>query len=474
MELYGRVKYRVIMLLISICIINVSTLFAENKEVKSFYIDTVGDAVDYSSTNSLEEALREYMKDSSFFNGYSRIELVTEEEDDIWFNKFDTYNENEAKVSKENIGIEIDNIRQMLGIQHNQHINIIMYIVLLLVVAGLAIFKKKRASLIVLILSIIILGLNMIYIYNINNKKFTNDITEFLDNKNVNSISQTIKNKYNETFINEECDKDWNISYFINDYITKVLYCVECKSNKELPNVKDISKSIKGFKGMPFLFESHRVMTTSGDYCSDQDEYVDGTKYLFDDFGIYSEYTTEESIMKIYNNLTDDDCEDYRNGTFIKKLVSKIDNLINARSINDFRNLSLCDYFGMIYPEMYFLYYGKIENNDSVVFHIKYWYINGESRDIELPYGIKIKYEKPTYENKDIKEIVCNNYDLLDKNIDDKQYIYNYYIDSNNVYNGAFTKVNFITENGKRKAYFNPFDLTKNIKRASIRIADKN
>lgn len=469
MGIQSRVKYRIIILLISICIINVNTLLAENINVKSFYLDTVSDAIEYSSSNSLEDALREYMKDSTFFNGYGRIELATEEDDDLWFNKFDTYQENKEKVSKDNIEIEIEDMKQLLGIQHDFHINIIMYIVLLLVVVGLVVFNKKRASLIVLIFSVIILGLNLIYIYSINNKKFTNDITKFLDNKNTDSISQTINNEYNENFIKEECNKDWNISYFINDYITKALYCVKCKNNGEMPIVNDMYNSIKDINEMPFLFESDRVMTTNGDYCSDQDEYVDGTKYLFDDFGVYNEYTTEESIMKIYNNITEEDCEDYRNGTFTKKLVSKIDNLIDSREINEFKNLSLCDYFRMIYPEMYFLYYGKIDNNDSVVFHIKYWYINGDSRDIQLPYGIKIKYERPTYEDKDIKEMVCNNYDLLDKNIDAEQYIYNYYIDSNNQYNGAFTIVNFITENGKRRAYFNPFDLTKNIKRAVIK-----
>ena len=472
MELYGRVKYRVIILLISICIINVSTLFAENINVKSFYVDTVGDAVEYSSSNSLEDALREYMKDSTFFNGYSRIELATEEDDALWFNKFDTYQENVAKVSKENIEIEIEDIEQLLGLQHKVHINIAMYIVVLLVVIVLIFLKKKKAILIILILSIIAFGLNLMYIHIINSKKFSNDITEFLNSKNANSISRTIKSKYNENFIKEECSKDWNISYFINDYITKVLYCVKCKNNGEMPNVKEINKSIKGFKGNSYLFESDRVMTTNGDYCSDQDEYVDGTKYLFDDFGVYSEYTTEESIMKIYNNITDDDCEDYRNGTFIKKLVSKIDKVINSRNLNDFKSMSLCDYFRMIYPEMYFLYYGKIENNDSVVFHIKYWYVTGESRDIELPYGMIVHYEKPTYEDKDIKEIICNNYDLLDRNSDEDQYLYNYYINSNGIYKGTFVKINFINENGKRKAYFNPFDLTKNIKRASVRITD--
>ena len=300
MGIQSRIKYRIIILLISICIINVSTLLAENINVKSFYLDTVSDAIEYSSSNSLEDALREYMKDSTFFNGYGRIELATEEDDDLWFNKFDTYQENKEKVSKDNIEIEIEDMKQLLGIQHDFHINIIMYIVLILVVVGLVVFNKKRASLIVLIFSVIILGLNLIYIYNINNKKFTNDITKFLDNKNTDSISQTINNEYNENFIKEECNKDWNISYFINDYITKALYCVKCKNNGEMPNVKEINKSIKGFKGNSYLFDSNRVMTTNGDYCTDQDEYVDGTKYLFDDFGVYSEYTTEESIMNEY------------------------------------------------------------------------------------------------------------------------------------------------------------------------------
>lgn len=468
MGLRRRIKKFIILLMIFICTYNANTIFANNKSIKSFYFDTVGDALNFSTTNSLEEALREYMKDSSFFNGYGRIEDVTEEDDNLWFDKFDTYKENASKISKENIGIEIENIKQQLGIQNNLQINIIIYISLFLIAIILLILGKKKIFYIFSLCSIFVFVINLIYVYNRDNGKFTSDITFFLEGKKTSSISAEIKNKYNEEYIKEECDKDWNISYFINDYIAKVLYCVKCKSNGQKPVVNDMYKTIKDTNEMPFLFESNRVMTTDGNYCSDQDEYVDGTKYLFNDFGVYSEYITEEDMIKIYDSITEEDCEDYKNGIFTKKLVKKIDNLINSRNFEDFNEMLLCDFFEIIFPEMYFLIYGRIENNDSVVFHIKYWYINGESRDIELPYGVTIHYEKPRYEDKDIKEIVCNNYDLLEKQSNELQYLYNYYVDSKGKYNGSFAEIKFIDEGGQRKAFFNPYDLTKNIKRAKI------
>lgn len=105
--------------------------------------------------------------------------------------------------------------------------------------------------------------------------------------------------------------------------------------------------------------------------------------------------------------------------------------------------------------------------------YFKDWYIDGESRDIDLPYGVTLEYREPEFVKKDIQEIVYTNEQELDHNSKEPQVYVMYYKDSEGKLGAAYTDVEFTKTGRNYEISFNPIDLMYDIKKPTARLVVK-
>lgn len=453
-----RIKNAMILVMMYV-VFGCNVIFGNGVDRIDFYNVTVEDGLKYSNKNMPNDILKKIAEnEKAFFNGYGNEE-GSEEGWNEWTKVLDAYDEVKHNIANENVKSEIQIITN-----GSKNINIYLLFVVMFIIISIVLLLKKHKLFSVLFF---VCSLILIVFMMFNDKGYKtvkNDISEYLINNNKSSSISKLNDKYDDNYIQKQCNKDWNISYFINDYICKVYDCIKAKSeNIEFSDIK-INKTNKfynfavtrtGKEAKYNLFEDYNKILNEND----------------EDFAVLNDFITYEDMGKIYNSITDKDIKNYNDGLFMDDFVKKIDSVVDhKKDFNNIKNLSISEYFEAIISQDNFSDYDYyiLENNNNPLLYAKYWYISGKNRDIELPYGVIMHYTKPEYLKKDINEMICNNYDFLDKNSNDDQYLFNYYRDSSGDYKGAFAKVNFVDEDGLRKAFFNPFDLKYDIKRPYV------
>ncbi len=171
----------------------------------------------------------------------------------------------------------------------------------------------------------------------------------------------------------------------------------------------------------------------------------------------------DKDIEKLYNNIIKAD----------KNILLLIEQLKNKININDISiDEPLFQYLDRIIDAGYIVsdvdYY-----DNNVISYFKDWYIDGESRDIELPYGVTLEYREPEFVKKDIKEIVYTNERELDHNSKEPQVYVMYYKDFKGKLNGTYTDVTFIKTRNDYIIDFNPYELLYDLKKPTVRLVVK-
>lgn len=418
---------------------------------------TLKEAIEYSQSGNPIEAVLDYCKENNLYGANTFTEQFGDGEwGNVKLGSTDRINriieggvegleEKHKNEQKEEITIENKNL-------------FLVYIILIVLIAVLILSIIKRKRMLVILCSIASLVIIVLIVMNlmkvINKNNLYNNTLSLLNN---------IDDKKAEENLN--LDKEINISHEINDYIIKVWYCAKCKA--ENIDIFD-NDMINGYHVMdePIIFYDDYI-DVDKNYVSKSEYY--GKKIVSDwtgrDYPIQTAGISKETTKGIYDNLTDKDIEDYKNGTLINKLVVELKNKIKYREHTDkmFEREQLSDYIAII-AQGSSCYFSKDIDNE-VKSNYKYWYLDGENKIIELPYGVYLKYEKQEVEKIDNEEWIYTNINEIDY-INNDEYLYAYYIKDGKLY-GEYAAI----DNENEKISFNPYELTHKIKKAKVSLS---
>ena len=360
----------------------------------------------------------------------------------------------------ENNTIPQSYIQNIKEINDSKNIKLLVVLSFLLIASIVILVLTKKKIIIVASVVILLIGIYHLiptnqlidkhnhieeYVLGISNNNISDDVDV---DKSINEMKKTLNLK-------------WNISKLINDYIIKVSSCYYLLDNDKewheeyydtydnithdtFDYIDDFRNSSNNYiKDLPLL----KYKTNEG--------FIE-LSYEIQQSGIkYDEIKNLYDNIKINNNISFND--------FLTELSIKINN-----DVMDESEL-LFHYLARIIDSVYVRYSSEYYNNE-VISDFKDWYIDGESRNIELPYGVILEYKEPEFIKKDIKEIVYTNESELNIDNSDKQVYVMYYKDSIGEIGASYTDVQFVKRDGDYEILFNPVDLLYDIKEPTIRL----
>ena len=357
---------------------------------------------------------------------------------------------------------------------------IVLIIVGIFITMIIFIFVFRKWFIMLIGLSIII-ALSFTFLPNViqkNNRQ--SDIFNYLLNKATNNISTMTLQENDLNSINKY-NTEHNVSKIINDYLIKTYLCVRSKVN-----IEDLD-NFEWYKYNHFtVFRSDNGSTIrNGNFVNNifdysLQNYTDG------------EAMSKEDMKCIYDNITEEDINDFNNGVFLEKFIKRISQDIKFKDWEELCDVRCKDLLVEIVQPNYFEAEGCLDRD--ILCSLKYWYIDGKnSRDINLPYGIVLHYDKTSYIKNDIKEFDYSNAYFLNENIreqknnivynltksypfveskdyNNKQDLFIYYYDSNDKRQGLCTDIEFVDEGifKKNQMYFHPLDILYDVKPATV------
>ena len=457
-----------LLITISILVIFISSsIYSKELTKDEFYGLTLKDALDYSDNGKPIDIFLDFKKQNGGKVDTSYGDYVGLN-GDAYYYELDERIYNEEKLIKDNIAKGEDEIKKVASerlkyekqsfVREYFKSNIVKVLLIVLCLLGIlvgVIVLKNRIVIIasMVLLLVLIVSLNLISLFT--GIKQTDKVIEYLNNEHETlaikmPISDETENSSFEymtedEYIKKMCDKKYDIASVINEYILKIYYCVRQRAqNKEfnysklgeVVNYTDINKEREYAKKEELL---------------DRNTYLDNDPF---DYGINAKTISFDEMEYIYNNITDEDIENFNNGNFINKFLNEIKQNIKYIDSKDFEK-----------KEMLLSRYlvSKINSRalcedffeDEILRELKDWYIEDEN-EIELPFGVTLKFEKQKFVKKDIKEIIGTD-------IDDKNLIV-YYKDSDGNIHGDFVLDDYKDVNN----HFNKTDIIYNIKKAVL------
>lgn len=348
------------------------------------------------------------------------------------------------KVVRETINgtYEIDNKENFADNNQNNKMFILFILLIVMIIAFIS-FKFKKKKILLLEVAVVIISILVYNNYFSNNKNYntTNEILDYIKGEVENKELDEYANQYKIEYIDKYNEREVDISKVINDYIIKCYYCVKRKANdKELYTTDLVVLNC-------FDDKIHNYDLTYGE------KYVNLLKWKdIDSWLVVNNLLSKESMKGIYDNLTEEDIENFHNGIFLDKLIEKIDYQIKSK--NDFDAYSVVPYN----------YFNIVRLDEEPLYKCKYWYMDtGEDTIIELPYGAKFEYNIAKFEEKNIKKFEKAEIIELEKDPIGEKTLFAYYVDNEDNKEGAYTT---IYENG----LYNKKELTDKIKLANINI----
>ena len=357
-----------------------------------------------------------------------------------------------------------------------------VYIIVgIFIVMLILIFLLKKWFIILIGLPIII-GLSFTFLPNVIQKNSRqSDVFNYLSNKTTNNIS-TKTLQENDLNSIDKYNINHNVSKIMNDYLIKTYLSVKCK----VENISLNEFNLFTDEDILIFRSEYGGTMTNGNYINNRFDYS-----LF-------EYTDGEAMSKddmkhIYDNITEEDINDFKKGIFLDKFIDRISNDVKYLSWKELENVKFGDFLMEVVRESYFGFLKPGLDRD-ILYSLRYWYIDGEnSRDINLPYGIVLHYDKTSYVKKDIKEFDYSNAYFLNENIrnqenntvyrsirtypyvesvdyNNKQDLFIYYYDSNDKRHGLCTDIEFVDEGifKKNQMYFHPLNILYDVKPATV------
>ena len=457
-KLIGKIK---IFILIFILLFSFQVK-SEGLRIDEFYKLTLQEAIEYSESGNPIDVFLDFKKqnggevDGSYgdyvgTNGDGYYWELEEKVDNITNAIEDKIDKGEEEIKKE---IKQEENNSIIEYIKKNIIKIILLILcIILIILSITLLKNK---IVIIVSSVLIIVLSINLFIGINKK---NEIIESLNNnenetmaikKIINEIegeSKEIKTNdfeymSEEEYIKKLCDKKYDISGLINDYILKVYYCIRQKAhNKKIyyNELYEVFSEVDIDKEREYVKKEELL---------DRNTFLDNDPF---DYGMNVKTISFDEMEYIYNNITNEDIESFNNGTFVKKLIDSVDQSIKWIDAKNYKNknILLSSYLVKKIGSR------KICKNffaEDILKVLKDWYIE-ENETIELPFNVKINFEKQKFIEKDIKEIIGTN-----KN-DDSLIIY--YKDSNGNIKGDFLLNDYIDDNGS----FNKSEIMYNIKR---------
>lgn len=274
-----------------------------------------------------------------------------------------------------------------------------------------------------------------------NYDKETKDLLDLLNGNKIDKKLEEFAEKYKRENIDIYNVNEVDLSRVVNDYIIKCYYCVKRKANgKEL--YSDDIDVLNCFNDPNYNYD---LKYYSNGYTSPEELY----KY---EFKIENSLLSKESMKGIYDNITEEDLRDYKDGVYLDKLIDKIGLIIKSKE--DFDAYSIIPY----------RYFNIVRLNLEPLYKCKYWYLEkGQDTELKLPYDTTLKYEVAKYEKIDVEKWYYAEIKKMTSDYDNERTIFAYYLDNQNNLNGLYTTV-------YRDGLYNLKELTDEIKYPNIDI----
>lgn len=437
---------KVIIILISLVVAFSNCLYAESLAYNDKVFDmTIGEAKKYSSDGNPMDILIDYRNKygENIFSNYDPIltEIGENEGIDLYVGdaNYDINEEIEEGINVIKEKYDTDNYNS------NVFNYIAMFIVILVLMIVLYIKFNKKIVFIIPILFLLVSTL-LILVKNKQIKNFDN-LNQYLNYKGIDISNKVIKSE--EMYPFGKMDVAYEINYLLDD-LNDIHY--EKSNNKPL-FVDEFSKSLgdkylgKDDKQVIYSYLEKERMLYNG--INENTECINNIRKVqpisYYDIVNKMEYVFERSF------------DDY---TYLLSLINKINTKIY---INDMKD-----------DDKVFKYAKRIgalrcfdwKKGYEIAQYFKDWYIEGDDKIIELPYGIYLHYKAPKLLKKDVKEIVCVNINELDP-LNEENILKVFYLDSSNNLKYDFTICKFIEEDGKQKLYYEPYTILYDVRCAS-------
>lgn len=457
-----------------------SKIYSQELNKDEFYGLTLKEALDYSDNGNPIDVFLDFKRqnggkvDTSYgdyvgLNGdsyyYELDEKVYEEESKISENLEKGEDKIKDEVKKEKVKSRNELIREYF--KKNTLKIIAIFLCIVTIVIGICVFKYKIVTIVASILLIVLIAcLNIPRLYSDiiksnNGLDYLTSENELIalkkpiieKNKADNESEQSGSEKQNssfeyiseEEFIKKMCDKKYDIASIINDYILKIYYCVKQKAQNKPLDYNEI-----------FEVVDYNEINKDREYVS-KEELLDRSTFLENDpydYGINMKTLSFDEMEHIYNNIPDVEIEFFNDGKFINELSINLESQLRYTTPQRYNNKNV----------MLSRYLTKKMNrnaickdffDDEILKILKDWYIEND-QEIELPFGVVLKFEKQKFVKKDVKEIIGTN--SSDENL------IVYYKDSDGNIHGDFILDEYMDENNN----FNKTEILYNIKRAIL------
>lgn len=468
-------------LIITILVLVISfKIYSQELSKDEFYGLTLKEALDYSDNGNPIDIFLDFKRqnggkvDTSYgdyvgLNGdayyYELDEKVYEEESKISENLEKGEDKIKDEVKNEKVKSRNELIREYL--KKNTLKIIAIFLCIVMIVIGIFVFKYKIVIIVASILLIVLIAcLNIPRLYSdiIKSKDGLDYLTSENElialkkpiiekNKADNESEQSVSEKQNssfeyiseEEFIKKMCDKKYDIASIINDYILKIYYCVKQKAQNKPLDYNEI-----------FEVVDYNEINKDREYVS-KEELLDRSTFLENDpydYGINMKTLSFDEMEHIYNNIPNVEIEFFNDGKFINELSINLESQLRYTTPQRYNNKNV----------MLSRYLTKKMNrnaickdffDDEILKILKDWYIEND-QEIELPFGVVLKFEKQKFVKKDVKEIIGTN--SSDENL------IVYYKDSDGNIHGDFILDDYMDENNN----FNKTEILYNIKRAIL------
>ena len=396
---------------------------------------TIGEAKKYSNDGNPMDMLIKYReeKGSDVFRNYKPILIGLGKHEGIDFYIGEANYDINDEIKK-----GINEIKNKYN-NHSRKFNFVNIILIFLIIIIISTFLYKKTRIMIFLIPVLMFFISLFTFIrgrvNVNKGK---SLYEYLKNDGIEISNNVIRMETIYPFT------EINISYEVNYLIEKIRYVYN-----HLDDYREV------YMNDTFNPKSDVVNFS---YLEKECMLYDGVNNDMVGINVISEnpdIRNKDICRHMYNNK-----ENLGNDRLLQENINKFSELIEYREPS--KEESLFDFA----KKIGILNYIALDQDYKMSRTFKDWYIEGDDKIIELPYGMYLHYKAPRLLKKDVKEIVCVNVNELDP-LSEDNILKVFYLDSNDDLKYDFTICKFIEEDGKQKLYYEPYTILYDVRCAS-------